>query len=114
MKPSDLNMLSIEVGLIEDSLVGIREIIAEAEADKPLAPFAPVVMIEPHATLQDFKCIQFGAYGEGCYLTGRIFDDRKGRWGDGTFIHTSSVERFSPDMEYAFTRNSIYKLGTPA
>lgn len=42
-------------------------------------------------------------------IGGYIYEDKKGRFGDGTFIHTSIVKEITEDG-YAITLNSTYKL----
>lgn len=41
-------------------------------------------------------------------VLGRILEDRKGRFPDGTHIHTSHVDRIEGDLVH--TRNSVYRL----
>lgn len=52
-------------------------------------------------------------YNEGWNVfTGDIYDDTKGRWEDGTHIHTSTVvERIDDgERELIVTRNSVYVI----
>jgi len=46
-------------------------------------------------------------------IWGQIVGDKKGRWRDYTFIHTSSIKPTGPLVEGAIvsTRNSKYLLG---
>ena len=51
----------------------------------------------------------------GMWLEGRIYDDTKGRFQDGTYVHTSSIELEEAQNlqtgSVAKTRNSNYLLG---
>lgn len=51
---------------------------------------------------------------EGYYLNGFIHEDSKGRWPDGTFIHTSTFPRREcEEGDVIMTRYSSYLLGKP-
>lgn len=39
---------------------------------------------------------------------GNIYDDRKGRFNDGTVIHTSAIKKQEDDV--IWTRNSVYRI----
>lgn len=49
---------------------------------------------------------------QGKIFCGRIFDDVKKRWPNGTLIHTSDVKEIQDHPTYylVFTQNSIYEL----
>lgn len=49
-----------------------------------------------------------------CRLSGRVYGDRHGRFGDGEYIHTSHIVRVDLNNSLVVTRNSTYKLGVPA
>lgn len=48
------------------------------------------------------------SYGGKTVIQGDIYGDTRMRFGDGTFVSTSFVERIEGDV--AFTRNSVYRL----
>jgi hypothetical protein len=50
-------------------------------------------------------------FGSVC---GNIYDDEKGRWEDGTYIHTSQIVNINYVKRELQTRNTVYTLGEPA
>lgn len=50
-------------------------------------------------------------YDNGYFLTGYIFEDKKGQFADGTCIDTSYLCEIDFIRKIAITRNSIYILG---
>lgn len=48
------------------------------------------------------------SYGDKAVIAGDIYGDTRGRFLDGTFVTTSSVDRIEDGV--AFTRNSVYRL----
>ena len=47
-------------------------------------------------------------------ITGNIFEDPKKRFMDGTLVTTSNVKYIDKQNNVAQTRNTLYRLGTPA
>lgn len=45
-------------------------------------------------------------------LIGKIYNDSKGRFEDGTVVRTSAVSKIADNV--AYTRNSVYKLDSTA
>lgn len=51
------------------------------------------------------------AHHSGVWVAGGyIFDDKKGRFKDGTFIHTSAIKSIDYKKRTITTLNSIYEL----
>lgn len=48
----------------------------------------------------------------GTSMTGKIFNDKKERFNDGTIVHTSVVKKIEQleDGIFVTTRNTVYKL----
>lgn len=46
-------------------------------------------------------------------LSGNIFNDKKKRWADGTFVNTSFLKAYTPEG-YIQTNNTVYKLLNPS
>lgn len=67
---------------------------------------------EVTGTLERYHSAQYGPH---TIYWGNIHGDKKGRFRDGTFIHTSNVlEEFDcMGDRYIQTLNSLYKLGEP-
>lgn len=66
-------------------------------------------MTEIDGVLKNWKYVDDPWYAGGVYI-GRIHSDRKGRFDDGTFVHTSRVV-LPPDKDgIVKSRNSVYRL----
>ncbi len=48
------------------------------------------------------------------YLYGEIYDDEKGRFENGTYISTSSIQELDLENNVAETKNTTYILGKPS
>jgi hypothetical protein len=57
----------------------------------------------------EYDAILKNARWTGKSISGFIYGDRKGRFRDGTFVHTSSVSH-GYGLEIYHTRNSVYKV----
>jgi hypothetical protein len=66
-----------------------------------------VVEVQPTATLRD--CSK-DYYGKQYIVWGNIYGDTRGRWRDGTRIHTSDVKSFDEATQILHTLNSSYKI----
>lgn len=49
-------------------------------------------------------------YDGGIYFVGVIYNDTKGRFADGSLIHTSMVRRVDFTTGVVETKNSVYNL----
>ena len=63
-------------------------------------------VVEFDGELRDWTLVP--AYGGGIVAKGRIYNDKKGRFEDGEYIHTSVVE--SVEGNIVRTKNSVYEL----
>jgi hypothetical protein len=72
----------------------------------------PLVTLAADARLENWTMVQVPS--GGFILTGKVYDDRKGRFPDGATIYTSKVMELQLDGTWAKTRNTAYRLGKRA
>ena len=61
------------------------------------------------AELRYFNLRQYGERSEW-YATGKVFNDNKKRFKDGTVIRTSLIIKIDFDDSLIYTKKSIYKI----